>query len=493
MKSFIKFFILTILLSVPLLVSAKTFDSNLYFGITNNPDVQMLQEFLTDQGVYSGPITGNFFSLTLAGVKNYQSQNNITPAAGFFGPITRSKANDILSVQLNTSDQQAVTETGAIAPTVTQNATTNSNQLIQTLQTQILALQQQLIQMQQQNQTIQNQQTQIQSQQTQIQSQQTQIQQNQQSQISSIQQQTNQQTSTNQQTTTQTSTQTQIQNQVVQQSALSPSLSSDLIYFVTNYPKAISAEFASNIRDPYQKRPGFSWEFYVNDQKINSDSSQFIINNLAPETIYNYKLIYKEPGREDSIKVGTFKTLSKLKTVSCGIGASWQNNLNLNSENNSNTKQEYIINCDPGDFVSIKLLSVDLGYWLNYATNFSNYIPIIVEVNNSGFSDRYLLDPVSDGFGRDGLSPGGTSINFMTHQLNLHDTLIRKSDFIQSGGWLLGFKIITQNPNNGDGGGQGSPFRFNGQLFNLTFLDELGSKYTIRVPRNSYDGVYLDY
>src|SRR3989344_6121580 len=116
MKSFIKFFILTILLSVPLLVSAKTFDSNLYFGITNNPDVQMLQEFLTDQGVYSGPITGNFFSLTLAAVKNYQSQNNITPAAGFFGPITRAKANEILSAQTKSSDSQAITETGTTAP-----------------------------------------------------------------------------------------------------------------------------------------------------------------------------------------------------------------------------------------------------------------------------------------------------------------------------------------------------------------------------------------
>src|SRR3989344_7303819 len=237
MKNFIKCLLLIGLLSVPLLVSAKTFDSNLYFGITNNPDVQMLQEFLTDQGVYSGPITGNFFSLTLAAVKKYQSQNNITPTAGFFGPITRAKANEILSAQTQNSDAQAIAETGTTVPSVIQNSQTdNSNQLIQTLQTQILALQQQLIQMQQQNQTIQNQQTQIQSQQTQIQSQQTQIQQNQQSQISSIQQQTNQQTSTNQQTTTQTSTQTQIQNQVVQQSALSPSLSSDLIYFVTNYP-----------------------------------------------------------------------------------------------------------------------------------------------------------------------------------------------------------------------------------------------------------------
>ena len=483
MKNSTKFLLLIGLLFTPLLVSAKTFDNNLYFGITNNPDVQMLQEFLTDQGVYSGPITGNFFSLTLAGVKNYQSQNNITPVAGFFGSITRAKANDILSVQTQNSDAQAIAETGTTVPSVIQNSQTdNSQSLIQTLQTQILALQQQLIQMQQQNQTIQNQQTQIQSQQTQIQ-------QNQQNQISSIQQ----QTSINQQTNAQTSTQTQ--NQVVQQSVLSPSLSSDLIYFRINSIKATSVELVPDINS-HQKTPGFSWEFYINDKKINPTSlgaSQFQLNNLIQATIYNYKLIYKESDREDSIKVGTFKTLSKSKTVSCGVGASWQNNLNLNSESNSNRKYEYIINCDPGDFVSIELLSVDLGYWLNYATNFSNYVPIIVEVSNNGFSDRYLLDPISDGFSRDGLSPGGTSINFMTHQLNLHNTLIRKSDFIQSSGWLLGFKITTQNPNNGDGGGQGSPFRFLGQLFNLTFLDELGNKYTIRVPRNSYDGIYLDY
>lgn len=153
MKNFIKFLLLIGFFSVPLLASAKTFDSNLYFGITNNPDVQMLQEFLTDQGVYSGPITGNFFSLTLVAVKKYQAQNNITPAAGFFGPITRAKANEILSAQTQSSDSQAITETGTTAPPVTQNTITNNNQsLMQTLMTQILALTQQIAQIQQQNQ-----------------------------------------------------------------------------------------------------------------------------------------------------------------------------------------------------------------------------------------------------------------------------------------------------------------------------------------------------
>lgn len=117
-----KLIIISILILFPFLVSAKTFDSNLYFGITNDPDVQMLQEFLTDQGIYSGPITGSFFSLTFAAAKKYQSQNNITPAAGFFGPITRAKANEVLSVQIQNSDTQAITETGTTAP-IAQNPT----------------------------------------------------------------------------------------------------------------------------------------------------------------------------------------------------------------------------------------------------------------------------------------------------------------------------------------------------------------------------------
>src|SRR3989338_6128011 len=111
----------------------------------------MLQEFLTDQGVYSGPITGNFFSLTHAAVKKYQSQNNITPAAGFFGPITRVKANDILSAQTQNSDAQAIAETGTITPPVTQNTTTDNNQqLMLSLQVQISLLLQQIAQMQRQ-------------------------------------------------------------------------------------------------------------------------------------------------------------------------------------------------------------------------------------------------------------------------------------------------------------------------------------------------------
>ncbi|MDO8556910.1 MAG: peptidoglycan-binding protein [Candidatus Jorgensenbacteria bacterium] len=147
------------------------FIKDLYFGIQSDSEVMKLQEFLTGEGVYSGPITGNFFSLTLKAVKNYQTQENISPAAGYFGPFTRAKANIKLSVQLQESDNQAVAETGTptapvIQPkTMDDAANTMQSQLAALLQ-QVALLQQQLQVQQQTQQSVQNLQSQV-SQQTQ--------------------------------------------------------------------------------------------------------------------------------------------------------------------------------------------------------------------------------------------------------------------------------------------------------------------------------------
>lgn len=142
-------------------VKADTlFTKDLYFGIQGDSEVTKLQEFLADQGVYSGPITGNFFSLTLAGVKSFQSREGITPVAGYFGPLTREKVNLILSGQVQASNAQAIAETSSTPPVPTPPATTNDinnslqaqlNALIQ----QVTLLQQQLAAQQQTNQTLQ--------------------------------------------------------------------------------------------------------------------------------------------------------------------------------------------------------------------------------------------------------------------------------------------------------------------------------------------------
>ena len=96
----LKIFILLIILSslgglgLP---AEAAFEKDLYFGLRNDPAVAELQEFLLQTGTYAGPVTGNFFSLTLAGVKIFQRQEGIAPAAGYFGPLTRARANQLVA------------------------------------------------------------------------------------------------------------------------------------------------------------------------------------------------------------------------------------------------------------------------------------------------------------------------------------------------------------------------------------------------------------
>ncbi len=90
----------------------EIFSKDLHYGMKGNSDVIQLQEFLTDQNLYTGPISGNFFSLTLKAVKAFQSAHGIR-AAGYFGPLTRTQANILLQKDINDSNDQAAQEVGA--------------------------------------------------------------------------------------------------------------------------------------------------------------------------------------------------------------------------------------------------------------------------------------------------------------------------------------------------------------------------------------------
>lgn len=103
-----------------------SFDVDLRYG-SSGAEVLELQEFLTAEGVYTGPITGNFFSLTLAGVKAFQARENITPVSGFFGPLTRGSANDKLKVELVESDAEASTTPEVITSKTPKRKTGNTN------------------------------------------------------------------------------------------------------------------------------------------------------------------------------------------------------------------------------------------------------------------------------------------------------------------------------------------------------------------------------
>lgn len=80
---------------IPQLAFAS-FDANLTYG-AHGQAVLELQNFLKDQGVYRGSLTGYFYSLTRSAVKAFQTKLGIVPASGYFGPLTRTKANEILA------------------------------------------------------------------------------------------------------------------------------------------------------------------------------------------------------------------------------------------------------------------------------------------------------------------------------------------------------------------------------------------------------------
>ena len=89
-------------------ISFASFDKDLYYGIDNDSQVLELQEFLTSEGLYSGPITGNYYSLTVQAVKSFQERENIKPVAGYFGSLTREKANQVLNKNSDKTETQSI-------------------------------------------------------------------------------------------------------------------------------------------------------------------------------------------------------------------------------------------------------------------------------------------------------------------------------------------------------------------------------------------------
>jgi len=75
-------------------VGTYSFYTNLRYGMEGK-DVLALQRFLEKEGLFFGPFTGGFYTLTQRAVITFQKRENIAPAVGFFGPITRARAMKI--------------------------------------------------------------------------------------------------------------------------------------------------------------------------------------------------------------------------------------------------------------------------------------------------------------------------------------------------------------------------------------------------------------
>lgn len=76
-------------------VSAQTINNNLTLG-SKGEEVSTLQKFLVAEGYLSMPLGvsyGYFGLLTRKAVANWQENNGVSPALGYFGPISRSVFN----------------------------------------------------------------------------------------------------------------------------------------------------------------------------------------------------------------------------------------------------------------------------------------------------------------------------------------------------------------------------------------------------------------
>jgi len=102
MKKTYPILVSTIVAAAFLLVGAQTasagtsFTSNMYLGMSGNPEVAAMQAILISEGFLHSTATGNFFNLTKQAVVAFQKENGISPT-GYVGPLTRAALNEIVS------------------------------------------------------------------------------------------------------------------------------------------------------------------------------------------------------------------------------------------------------------------------------------------------------------------------------------------------------------------------------------------------------------
>ncbi len=86
------------------MVTHASFDASLRYGAKGKA-VTELQEFLAQQKLYSGPITGNFYSMTLKAVTAFQKQEKL-PSTGYVGPLTREKMKLYTKEKMNIQESE---------------------------------------------------------------------------------------------------------------------------------------------------------------------------------------------------------------------------------------------------------------------------------------------------------------------------------------------------------------------------------------------------
>lgn len=113
---------------------AAYFNVNLNTGSALKTEVVKLQNFLIGSGYLgAGYNTGVYGSLTQKAVADFQKANNITPASGYFGPLTRTVANSLYSGSQAGSQSSAPAVPASIKiESVTDNSQAGASVLVST-------------------------------------------------------------------------------------------------------------------------------------------------------------------------------------------------------------------------------------------------------------------------------------------------------------------------------------------------------------------------
>lgn len=114
-----------VLLLLPSLTMAlEPFNKDLRYGMTKNAEVKRMQEFLRDEGLYQGAITGNYYALTRQSVRDLQKREGLK-ITGVFDKATREVLNSrsgevVISNEDNWLDEW-IKNTPPISPVVVSN------------------------------------------------------------------------------------------------------------------------------------------------------------------------------------------------------------------------------------------------------------------------------------------------------------------------------------------------------------------------------------
>jgi peptidoglycan hydrolase-like protein with peptidoglycan-binding domain len=113
--------LLAIVLVAPSFVSASSFDASLKYGSSGSAVIE-LQNFLKDQGLFSGKADGKFGLITKKAVIAFQLANKLS-GDGSFGPLSRKIASTLLGK--NGNSNSSTSNQGKLPPTLAINACTS--------------------------------------------------------------------------------------------------------------------------------------------------------------------------------------------------------------------------------------------------------------------------------------------------------------------------------------------------------------------------------